>query len=605
MQNAEVVLGVIRERGRKGLPLEGVYRQLYNHELYLRAYGRLYRNDGAMTPGVTKETVDGMSLEKIDAIIADLRGERYRWTPVRRVEIPKRNGKTRPLGIPTWKDKLLQEVMRSILEAYYEPQFSDASHGFRPGRGCHTALTKIACTWTGTRWFIEGDIKGCFDNIDHERLLTVLRERIHDNRFIRLVGELLKAGYMEDWKRHPTFSGTPQGGIVSPILSNIYLDRLDRFVEEALIPEHTRGTERRSNLAYEKKRWEARYHSQEGRIEAAIAARKEYRNMPTRDPNDQGYRRLRYIRYADDTLLGFVGPRNEAEEIKAKLTEFLKETLKLEMSAEKTLITHATTQAARFLGYEIVRQQCNTKTHLVRRKGMLAPFRKRAINGGIALRLPADVVEKRCALYQRRGKPVHRPELLEDSDFSIVAAYQTEYRGYVDYYSLAQNVAWFNKLHWVMATSLLKTLAHKHKASVSQMARKYRATVKTNQGRRVCLEVRWAREERQPLVARFGGIPLRPRKMAILTDRATTRRRPETVELIQRLLANECELCQSTENVQVHHIRKLADLNVQGRGEPSAWKEKMAARRRKTLVLCRVCHVAVHAGRPTRQPNTE
>jgi retron-type reverse transcriptase len=164
MRNAETVLAVIRERGRQGLPLEDLYRQLFNPQLYLHAYGRIYKNDGAMTCGATQETVDGMSLTKIDRIIADLRQERYRWTPARRVYIPKSNGKQRPLGLPSWSDKLLQEVIRSLLDAYYEPQFSDSSHGFRPQRGCHTALNAIKYHWEGTKWFIEGDISQCFDH---------------------------------------------------------------------------------------------------------------------------------------------------------------------------------------------------------------------------------------------------------------------------------------------------------------------------------------------------------------------------------------------------------------------------------------------------------
>ena len=250
MQNAETVLNVIRERGERGLPLENIYRLLYNRNLYLRAYGRLYSNQGAMTKGTTAETVDGMSLAKIDRIIDALRYERFRWTPVRRVNIPKPNGKTRALGLPTWTDKLLQEVIRMLLEAYYEPQFSDRSHGFRPGRGCHTALSEVAHNWTGVRWFIEGDIKGCFDNIDHEVMLSVLGEKLHDNRFLNRLKYLLKAGYMEDWKYGHTLSGTPQGGVVSPILSNIYLDRLDKFVENVLIPAHTRGTKRRRNRTW-------------------------------------------------------------------------------------------------------------------------------------------------------------------------------------------------------------------------------------------------------------------------------------------------------------------------------------------------------------------
>jgi len=195
-----------------------VYRQLYNPALYLQAYGRIYKNDGAMTRGATEETVDGMSQEKIKTLIALIREERFRWTPVRRKYIDKKqgNGKKRPLGIPTWSDKLLQEVLRSILEAYYEPQFSDQSHGFRPKQGCHTALTSIVDTWAGAKWFIEGDIKGCFDNINHDILLTILREKIHDGRFLRLLAQLLKAGYMEDWTYHPTLSGTPQGGVITP-----------------------------------------------------------------------------------------------------------------------------------------------------------------------------------------------------------------------------------------------------------------------------------------------------------------------------------------------------------------------------------------------------
>ena len=232
MQDAETVLNVIRERGERGLPLENIYRLLYNRNLYLRAYGRLYSNQGAMTKGTTAETVDGMSLAKIDRIIDALRYERFRWTPVRRVNIPKPNGKTRPLGIPTWTDKLLQEVIRMILEAYYEPQFSDRSHGFRPDRGCHSALSNVTTHWTGVRWFVEGDIKGCFDNIDHEVMLSVLGEKLHDNRFLRLLKYLLKAGYMEDWKYGRTLSGTPQGGVVSPVLANVYLDRLGTLIQE-------------------------------------------------------------------------------------------------------------------------------------------------------------------------------------------------------------------------------------------------------------------------------------------------------------------------------------------------------------------------------------
>ena len=358
MRTAATVLNIIQERGKQKLPVEDIYRQLYNPDLYLRAYAKLYPNKGAMTQGSTSETVDAMTLTKINKIIEDLRYERYRWTPVRRVYIPKKQkGKFRPLGLPSWSDKLLQEVIRQILEAYYDCQFSDHSHGFRPGRGCHTALNTIKQTWNGSRWFIEGDIKACFDRIDHGILLSIMREKIHDNRFLRLIRHLLQAGYLEDWHYHKTLSGSPQGGVVSPILSNIYLDKLDTFVEQTLLPKYNQGETRRINPQYRiiyKRLYRRR---KAGKLKEAKALSKQLRTLPQGDSTDPNYRRLRYMRYADDTLFGFAGPKAEAEEIKRQLKEFLQENLKLELSEEKTLITHAKTEAVRFLGYQIVAQQ--------------------------------------------------------------------------------------------------------------------------------------------------------------------------------------------------------------------------------------------------------
>jgi group II intron reverse transcriptase/maturase len=309
MQSAATVLDVLRERGRRGLPLDELYRQLFSPQLYLLAYGRIYSNRGAMTPGVDAETADGMTAGKIERIIEALRFERYRFKPVRRTHIPKKSGKLRPLGLPTWSDKLLGEVIRLLLEAYYEPQFTDHSHGYRPDRGCHTALREVAINWTGTTWFIEGDISRCFDKLDFEVMLATLGEKIRDNRFLRLVGQMLRAGYLEDWVWNATLSGAPQGGVVSPCLSNIYLDRLDRFVETVLMTEYTRGVRRNSNPEYQSAKngsWRAR---KRGDRAAVRALRKQQRRLPTLDPQDPGYRRLRYVRYADDGV-----PRTLKEE---------------------------------------------------------------------------------------------------------------------------------------------------------------------------------------------------------------------------------------------------------------------------------------------------
>lgn len=592
MRNAETVLAVIRERGKRGVPLEDVYRQLFNPDLYLRAYGRLYLNKGAMTEGATPETVDGMCLAKIESIIEAIRFERYRWTPVRRVNIPKKNGKTRPLGVPTWSDKLLQEVMRLLLEAYYEPQFSDHSHGFRPERGCHTALQTVQRTWKGTKWFIEGDIKGCFDNIDHQVLLSLLRERIHDNRFVRLVENLLKAGYLEEWRYKPTLSGTPQGGVLSPLLSNIYLDRLDQFVEKTLLHRHNRGTRRKLDPVY--KRLDAHYrnHLVSGKQAQAKAEHLQLKAMPAMVTDDPDYRRLRYVRYADDFLLGFVGPKAEAEVIKAQLKAFLRESLKLELSPEKTLITHATTQAARFLGYDITCYAPADKNGCTGRR----------ITGRVSLRIPAEAIESRCAYYMEAGKPIHRSALIDESDYAIIMQYQSEYRGYVQYYAYAHNVAWLGKLHWIMETSLLKTLACKHKTSVAAMSRKYRSKTATLHGPRSCLKAVVEREGKRPLVVTFGGIPLvRRQALTVMEDRLLHRTYTPRSELLQRLLKEECEICGSTHEVQVHHVRKLKDLKEPGRKEKSLWMQTMIALSRKTLVVCHECHVAIHAGKPVKQ----
>jgi group II intron reverse transcriptase/maturase len=582
LQNAETVLGVLRDRGRRGLPCNELFRQLFNPQMYLLAYGRLYSNHGAMTPGVDGETADGMSLAKIGRVIDALRHERYRFQPARRVYIPKKNGAKRPLGMPPWSDKLVGEVIRLLLEAYYEPRFSDRSHGFRPRRGCHTALSEVADKWTGTTWFIEGDISDCFGSLDHEVMLSTLAEKIHDNRFLRLIKQMLQAGYLEDWIWNATLSGAPQGGVVSPILSSIYLDRLDTFVETVLIPQHTRGASRAPSLAYARTRMAAVRARKRGDFATARELRKRLRSLPSVDPRDPGYRRLRYCRYADDTLLGFTGPKAEAELVKQRLAQFLRDELKLELNPDKTLITHARTQAARFLGYEITVQHSATRP---------------AVNGAIALRVPRAVIKAKCAPYLKRGQPARRTELMNRDDHVIISTYGAEFRGIVQYYLLAGDVWRLSRLQWVMLTSLLKTLAAKHRSSVSKMARKYQARIDTPQGPRRCFEARIERAGRKPLAARFGGIPLKRQKKAVLQDRQPV---PVTgrKELITRLQTGRCELCEERASVEVHQIRKLADLAAPRRPQPP-WAQHMAKARRKTLVVCIACHQAIHARQPT------
>jgi hypothetical protein len=375
-------------------------------------------------------------------------------------------------------------------------------------------------------------------------MLAILAENIHDNRFLRLIRQMLQAGYLEDWEWNATLSGCPQGGVVSPVLSNIYLDRLDKFVETALIPEYTRGVFRKDNPEYGRVRMAAARAHRRGDRQTASALRKRLRGLPSGDPRDPGFRRLHYTRYADDHLLGFTGPRAEAEQIKDRLAAFLRDDLKLELSPEKTLITHARTGAARFPGYEITTQHSRCR---------------RKVNGVISLRVPRQVIKAKCAPYFKLGKPERRTELINCDDLTIISTYGSEYRGLVQYYLLAGDVWRLTRLRWAAETSMLKTLAAKHESSVTKMARKYKATIATPHGPRTCFQATVERAGKKPLVARFGGIPLKRQKKAVIDDRLPAPPASRK-ELVTRLRAGWCELCEQRGQVEVRQIRRLADL---------------------------------------------
>ncbi len=474
-------------------------------------------------------------------------------------------------------------MVRLLLEAIYEPCFSSSSHGFRKRRGCHTALRDIQETWTGTVWFIEGDISDCYGSLDHEILLKILAEKIRDQRFLRLIAHMLKAGYLEDWQYRDTLSGCPQGGGASPILSNIYLDKLDKFVEQELIPQYTRGARRRDNPEYHRTAARLADARRRGDRAAARDLAKQLRALPSKDPADPGYRRLRYIRYADDHILGFTGPKAEADEIKARLAAFLRVTLGLELNQDKTLITHARTQRARFLGYDITVWHCDTKLTRGRR----------AANGKIALRVPPEVIKAQCARYRQHGKPWHRSRLQNLDDYDIVRIYGAEYRGVVNYYLLAHDVWRLHTLHWHAQTSMLKTLAAKHRSTVTTMAARHQAKVITDDGPRTCFEARRKREGKPDLVARFGGIILRQDRRAVITDPVPVPVPYPRKELIRRLRRRQCELCGHGVTVAVHQVTGLSQLGRPGPGQP-AWAALMAKIRRKTLIVCAPCHGHIH-----------
>lgn len=590
---AQKYLEIVRKRGEAGKELRRVYYNLVNQkELYLMAYKNLYANKGALTPGIdSDDTVDGMSIERIDTIRDKLKNREYEWKPARRTYTLKRDGKSkRPLGMPGWNDKMLEEVIRLVLRAYYEPQFRNSSHGFRPNRGCHTALSEIYNRWTGVQWFIEGDIKGCFDNLNHDVIIRILKRNIKDESFLRLIREMLEVGYFEDWKYFQTYSGTPQGGILSPLLANIVLNEFDTFVEEILIPKYTKGKKRRGNKENQRLRYHAHALRKQGHYREAKKLYKIYSAMPSVDYEDPNYRRLRYVRYADDFLLGYIGTKAEAEAIKEEIRHFLATMLGLTLSQEKTCITHASQGKARFLSYDIQIARQETKKVKVNVEGMRT--RRRSLNGQVIFLVPQDVVKRWKARVTRKRKYVHRPELQNNSDFEIINTYERELQGLINYYTFAQNVSkkmW--ELRHYYQESLLKTLAAKFKTSVTKIRKKY--LMLTVDKRKVVAKI-IQREGKKPLKAVFGAKRIHRKKAVTLEDNIN-RIYHERSELIERLLAGQCELCGAEDVVVGHHINKLK--NLRKKKKPlEAWEKRMIAMRRKTLFVCSECHRKIHNG---------
>ena len=600
MRSPERVLNSLNEHSKdSSYKFERLYRILFNEELFYVAYQKIASNGGSTTKGSDGRSIDEMSLARIETLIASLKDESYQPHPSRRVHIPKKNGKTRPLGIPAFEDKLVQEVVRMILEAIYEGHFETTSHGFRPKRSCHTALLHIQKTFNGAKWFIEGDIKGFFDNIDHDVLVGILRERISDDRFIRLIRKFLKAGYVEDWTFHNTYSGMPQGGIVSPILANIYLDKLDKYVKE-YIRHFDMGTKRRpgkesNDLANERKRTVRKLKKvKDGTEKAALVARlkaieQERAAFPNGDEMDESYRRLKYIRYADDFILGVIGSKEEAQRIKEDIKSFLSASLALELSEEKTLITH-TGKSAKFLGYEITVTRDNHQRRDVR--GCLRRTYGKRVRLNVSMATLRDKLLEYGAMEikLRNGKEVWKPKcrsgLIFNDDLEILDRYNRETVGFCNYYLIANNCVVLHNFRYIMEYSMYKTFAGKYRSTVRKINKKYRYnklfTVKYEQKGAIKSRTFYKTSFKRRTTAFNGSCDIEPYSIADVSR----------TNLTDRLKAEKCELCGATGKLIMHHVRNLKDL----KGKES-WKRLMSARKRKTIALCPSCHRLRHLGK--------
>lgn len=600
MRSPERVLNSLNEHSKdSSYKFERLYRILFNEELFYVAYQKIASNGGSTTKGSDGRSIDEMSLARIETLIASLKDESYQPHPSRRVHIPKKNGKTRPLRIPAFEDKLVQEVVRMILEAIYEGHFETTSHGFRPKRSCHTALLHIQKTFSGAKWFIEGDIKGFFDNIDHDVLVGILRERISDDRFIRLIRKFLKAGYVEDWTFHNTYSGTPQGGIVSPILANIYLDKLDKYVKE-YIRHFDMGTKRRpgkesNDLANERKRTVRKLKKiKDGTEKAALVARlkaieQERAAFPSGDEMDGSYRRLKYIRYADDFILGVIGSKEDALRIKEDIKSFLSESLALELSEEKTLITH-TGKSAKFLGYEITVTRNNHQRRDV--QGRLRRTYGKRVRLNVSMATLRDKLLEYGAMEikLRNGKEIWKPKcrsgLIFNDDLEILDRYNRETVGFCNYYLIANNCVVLHNFRYIMEYSMYKTFAGKYRSTVRKINKKYRLnklfTVKYEQKGVIKSRTFYKTSFKRRTTAFNGSCDIEPYSIADVSR----------TNLTDRLKAEKCELCGATGKLIMHHVRNLKDL----KGKES-WKRLMSARKRKTIALCPSCHRLRHLGK--------
>ena len=595
MRRPSHVLKSLEEQSQKnkGYIFDRLYRNLYNPDFYYEAYNSIAKSQGSMTKGSDGMTLDDMTEGRINRIIASLKDNSYQPKPARREYIEKKNNpsKKRPLGIPSTDDKLVQEVVRMILNAIYEPNFANSSHGFRPDRSVHTALLHVRGNFTGVKWVVEGDIKACFDSFDHHVLIDILRRRIHDEQFIDLIWKMLRAGYMEQWVFHDTFSGTPQGSGVSPILANIYLSELDVFIESYkadfdLSPEHRRFSQEFKDannkiVSTRKRLRKGTNHRQAVRdfklVQQARAAVHCYPAI------DTSYRRIQYNRYADDFVVGVIGSRADAEKVKQDVKAFLAEKLKLTLSDEKTKVTHSG-DLVRYLGYDFtVSRDLDMRRD---KNGIL----KRSLYGRVRLYVPHEKWFGKLQEYKafkivkdmegkERWKALHRGSLMNMPDVEIISKFNSEIRGIYNFYRLAENATVLNDFYWIMSGSLLKTFAAKYKSSITKIKRQYSrngifGVDYTNKAGNQRCEF-YHDGFRKDDTALLGQVDILPQYKRY--------ERPNT--LAARLKAGVCEYCGTkTDEIHMHHVKRLKDLTGKTEFELLMMKE-----RRKSLALCPEC----------------
>jgi group II intron reverse transcriptase/maturase len=575
-----------------------LYRLMYQEDLYIIAYERIKSKPGNMTPGTDKETLDGFSLSIIREIIQEMRTEQFRFRPVRQQFIPKSNGKMRKLGIPCVRDKVVQEVMHMILEAIYDspkaPYFQETSHGFRPQRSCHTALREVRTHWTGVNWYIEGDIRACFDELDHQVLVHILRKKIQDERFLNLIWKLLKAGYMDlHGSKKESLIGSPQGGIISPILANVYLHELDECIEEVK-KTYEKGARKRDNPEY------ARLIREKNRLVAQGATKtkafrtimKQIRAIPSKVVNDPTFCRIKYLRYADDWLIGLCGSRSTAEEIKERVKTFLHDHLKLTLSEEKTRITHAKTEEAFFLGTILTIGNGGEAKVVLQKTSKGKTIQRRSTGWATIMKAPTEKVLKRLkerGFCTGTGEPISKGLWTSLDADQIIQLYSSVNRGLQNYYRFVDNWKQCSRFQYILKFSLAKTLAQKYKISVPQVFQRF--------GKELSLLIkgRGGKSDRQ--VRFYQNQDWAKKKLAF---QGGSQDDMDVVRTLVRLrtrskLGKPCCICgEAQKQIEMHHIRHIRKLSK--KRVATGFNRLLRAMNRKQVPVCSDCHWKIHRG---------
>ena len=583
-------LSVIRHKSKinKDWKHTDLFRILRKNDIWIAAYENIKSNKGALTPGITKETLDGHSIQRLVRLRDKVVNESYQFKPVNEIEIPKPNGRKRPLGLSTANDKIVQEVIRMVLEAIYEPCFSKQSFGFRQGLGTHDALEYIESKFRWVDWVIEG----AYPTIDHTQLCNILSKKIQDVRFMNLIRKLLKCGVLRQGQFTRSSFGIPQGNIVSPILANIYFNELDEWVENKANmlyqPRTNQRDKKYKQLSYQiGKRAEQMQRLEKKSKEYKILL-KELKALKIERAKVPSLARqqiqIEYVRYADDWMIGIKGDQTLAKKLKVEVSHFVMVRLKQTVHPTKTKITDLRSGKAKFLGYEIYLPR-NRKISLYTGSGTRTT---RRTNPRLRFDIPMDSVLQKM---EERGyikklvkghRSISKASYTPLEDIAIVKHFAQVWRGLSNYYSGCTNLSKLQYIHYLLHVSCAMTLSHRHRSSTTKIFAKHGKTLKVSNGNistSFPYRKEWSIKKRKWKNKQEFADPFQ-----IYANRISRSPRSQ--------LNHNCRICKSKDFTQMHHVKHVRKNGYRYGG----FHKEMALLNRKQIPLCIECHKKVHEG---------